>query len=72
MWIEKSRRTDQRWDDTAIPMVFLGFAFHLGHKGYLLGSLASRRYFISTNVTFDEGRFPFKNNSKSLEKAAQI
>jgi hypothetical protein len=36
MWIEKNRRTDQRWDDTAIPCIFLGFAFHLGHKGYLL------------------------------------
>eukprot|EP00961_Rhodomonas_salina_P282610 3818941-Rhodomonas_salina.1 len=51
----KNLRKEGKFDPTAIQCVFLGYAFHLGHKGYLLGSLTTRRFYVSTNVNFAEG-----------------
>ena len=61
----KNLRKEGKFDPTAIPCVFLGYAMHLGHKGYLLGALTSRRFYISTNVNFAEGEFPFLNSKES-------
>ena len=40
--------------------MFLGYAFHLGHNGFLLGSLAKRNFYVSTNVNLAEGVFPYR------------
>mmetsp|Transcript_18530 Transcript_18530/g.37664 ORF Transcript_18530/g.37664 Transcript_18530/m.37664 type:complete len:1503 (+) Transcript_18530:3729-8237(+) len=64
----KALRKQGKFDDTAIRCVFLGFAFHLGHKGYLLGSLTSRKFYVATNVNFAEGEFPYR--PKQTDSAA--
>eukprot|EP00961_Rhodomonas_salina_P151868 2044311-Rhodomonas_salina.1 len=43
LWIQLDRWTDQLWDDVAIPCVALGFAFHMGKKGWLLGTIDGSR-----------------------------
>mmetsp|Transcript_46824 Transcript_46824/g.95765 ORF Transcript_46824/g.95765 Transcript_46824/m.95765 type:complete len:1109 (-) Transcript_46824:511-3837(-) len=63
--IEKHNRHDQKNDDTAISCVFLGTAFHLGYKAFLLGSLDGKRLYISRyNVTIDETSFPWRDKTK--------
>eukprot|EP00961_Rhodomonas_salina_P130924 1762489-Rhodomonas_salina.1 len=50
----------KKLSDTSIATVFLGFATHLGHKGYLLKELNCPRYFIAIrSVTIDRSRFPY-------------
>mmetsp|Transcript_10215 Transcript_10215/g.20434 ORF Transcript_10215/g.20434 Transcript_10215/m.20434 type:complete len:1162 (-) Transcript_10215:305-3790(-) len=50
-----------KWSDTSVEGIFLGFANHLGHKGYIIGSLDGRRLYIAQlNVTFNEGKFPYR------------
>eukprot|EP00961_Rhodomonas_salina_P031055 417918-Rhodomonas_salina.1 len=72
LWIQRDRRTDQRWDDVAIPCVALGFAFHIGKKGWLLGTInGSRRYYVSTNVSFDETKYPLKDHHPRQQALAQ-
>lgn len=63
--VHKHRRADQKWDDTSIHGVFLGFAYHLGHKGCIIGSLTSRRLWIVKDPTFDEGKFPLRGRKRS-------
>jgi histone deacetylase 1/2 len=41
------------------PCVFLGYPSN--HRGYKCYELSSRRFFISSHVTFDENTFPFSN-----------
>ena len=48
----KALRKEGKFDETALRCVFLGYAFHLGHKGYLLGSLTSRKFYVATNCNF--------------------
>ena len=40
--------------------MFLGFAYHIGHKGYMLKQIGKRKYFVAMrSVTFDPERFPY-------------
>eukprot|EP00961_Rhodomonas_salina_P011034 147923-Rhodomonas_salina.2 len=68
----KALRKEGKFDPTAIRCVFLGFAFHLGHKGYLLGSLTSRRFYVATNVNFAEGEFPYLPQTEKQEAAKEF
>ena len=56
----KKLRKGGKFDPTANRCVILGYVFHDGHKGYLLASLTTRRFYISTNVVFAEGVFPYR------------
>lgn len=67
MHVRKGART--KWDDNAIPTLFLGFSFHLGIKSYLLASLKTSRIYISTNVTINEGRFPYLDEGRAEHMA---
>ena len=58
----KMMRKEGKFDPTAEQCVFLGYAFHLGHKGFLLGSLIKRYFYVSTNVNFAEGVFPYRKH----------
>eukprot|EP00961_Rhodomonas_salina_P174668 2356040-Rhodomonas_salina.1 len=61
LWRDRHRRVDQRWDNTAISCVCLGFAYHYGKKGWLLLSLGDKpAYHVSTNVSFNEGVLPLR------------
>eukprot|EP00961_Rhodomonas_salina_P117447 1580856-Rhodomonas_salina.1 len=72
VWVARGSRSDQKWADTSIPAVFLGFVFHLGQKGYLLGSLDSRRFFVSTNCTWDESRYLFRHRRDRHAMAQRV
>eukprot|EP00961_Rhodomonas_salina_P054979 738798-Rhodomonas_salina.1 len=43
--VDKDRRKDCKWDDTAVACVFLGTAMHMGHKAFLLSTEDCRRIF---------------------------
>lgn len=59
--VDKARRKDGKWDETAVPCVFLGTAMHMGHKAFLLGTEDCRRIFVAHhNVTIDETKFPWR------------
>eukprot|EP00961_Rhodomonas_salina_P246000 3323877-Rhodomonas_salina.1 len=47
--IDKNRRTDQKWDDTSVPGVYLGSALHMGYKARI------------NNLTIDETKFPWRD-----------
>ena len=64
----KALRKEGKFDETALRCVFLGYAFHLGHKGYLLGSLTSRKFYVATNCNFAEGEFPYRPKSSEAAK----
>jgi len=50
----------KKLSDTSIACVFLGFAYHIGHKGYMLKQINKKRYFVAMrSVTFDKGLFPY-------------
>ena len=55
-------RKEGKFNPTAERCVFLGYAFHLGHKCFLLGSLVKRYFYVSTNVNFAEGVFPYRKH----------
>ena len=63
--IRKTKRKDQKLDNTAILGVFLGLGFHMGYKAYVIGALDGRRLYITcNNVTFNEHWFPFKQHQE--------
>ena len=64
----KALRKEGKFDETALKCVFLGFAFHLGHKGYLLGSLTLQKFYVATNCNFAEGEFPYRPTSSEVAK----
>jgi len=62
--VDKKRR-DGKWDETVVAGIYLGFAYHLGHKGYVVITDDFKRIFISSDVTFNEGVMPCKPSSKA-------
>ncbi|WVY96489.1 hypothetical protein V8G54_028640 [Vigna mungo] len=53
----------KKFDDRAIPGIFLGFKKHT--KGYLFLNLKNHKIEISRNVVFHENTFPYHNTSKT-------
>eukprot|EP00961_Rhodomonas_salina_P049180 660110-Rhodomonas_salina.1 len=44
----------------------------MGKKGWLLGTIdGSRRYYVSTNVSFDETKYPLKDHRPCQQALAQ-
>jgi len=62
--VDKTRR-DGKWDETVVAGIFLGFAYHLGHKGYVVITDDFKRIFISSDVHFEEGKLPCKPDSST-------
>ena len=63
--VRKTKRKDQKLDNTAILGVFLGLGFHMGYKAYVIGALDGKRLYITrNNVTFNESWMPFKEHAK--------
>mmetsp|Transcript_18521 Transcript_18521/g.37617 ORF Transcript_18521/g.37617 Transcript_18521/m.37617 type:complete len:1118 (-) Transcript_18521:723-4076(-) len=59
--IDKKRRNDGKWDETALPLIYVGTARHLGYKAYILSNKdGSRQYIARHNVTFDRTAFPWR------------
>lgn len=63
--ILKDRRLDQKKDKklepTAEVCVFLGFAHHLGMKGYLAAALNGKQLYVTqNNISFNEEVFPYR------------
>jgi len=62
--VRKTKRKDQKLDNTAILGVFLGLGFHMGYKAYIIGALDGKRLYITrNNVSFNEHWFPFKKHT---------
>ena len=58
--VDVDRRPIKKLSETSVTCVFLGFAYHIGHKGYMLKQIGKRRYFVAMrSVTFDPERFPY-------------
>ncbi|WVZ01920.1 hypothetical protein V8G54_022726 [Vigna mungo] len=53
----------KKFDDRAIPGIFLGFKKHT--KGYLFLNLKNHKIEISRNVVFHENTFPYHNTPKT-------
>ncbi|WVZ10804.1 hypothetical protein V8G54_015334 [Vigna mungo] len=53
----------KKFDDRAIPGIFLGFKEHT--KGYLFLNLKNHKIEISRNVVFHENTFPYHNTPKT-------
>ena len=65
MHVRKTKRKDQKLDNTAILGVFLGLGFHMGYKAYVIGALDGKRLYITrNNVTFNESWMPFKEHNE--------
>jgi len=71
--IEKHRRKDGKWDPTAIAGVFLGTAFHMGYKAYIISDLAGKRIYIAKhNVTLDDSKFPWRKAENTADDTTRI
>lgn len=61
-----------KFADAALTGVFLGFAYHLGHKGSVVLLDDMKTLVISTHVTCVEGVFPFKDRKQKGETPAEV
>eukprot|EP00961_Rhodomonas_salina_P045132 606294-Rhodomonas_salina.1 len=60
--IEKLRRQDQKWQQTAVQGIYLGTAMHMGYKAHIMASEDGRRMYLTRhNVAFDESVFPWRD-----------
>eukprot|EP00961_Rhodomonas_salina_P100602 1353360-Rhodomonas_salina.1 len=57
--VEKKHRSDSKFAETALPLVYVGTALYLGYKAYLLSTMDGRRIYVARhNVTIDS--FPWR------------
>eukprot|EP00961_Rhodomonas_salina_P167947 2264095-Rhodomonas_salina.1 len=55
------RRADGKFDETVLPLVYVGTAMHLGYKAYMLSTTDCRRIYVARhNVTIDRTVFPWR------------
>jgi len=70
--VDKNRRKDGKWDETAIPLIFVGTARHLGYKAYILSNKdGSKQYIARHNVTFDRTAFPWRKAELPADELAE-
>ncbi len=63
---KQNKLRKNRHSETAIPGIFLGYTDHLGHPGYCVISDDLHKLYVSTHVTWVEGKLPFRPVSTTL------